>query len=409
MPEITCRHAQAVDMKRVKEIILLSFPDAAEHPAVVDDLENETWYSWENWGLAESDGEVVSALGLRPGVMWVRGVAVPTATLGTVCTHPDLRGRGIGRELLAFADDVMKEEGVVLSRLHTLAVRYAFYGRSGYVKTVTTQPTLQLEVEAVRAKVKKRAEAELGDAVVRPAHERDAARMNEIYEATFSHGTGALSRNEHFFRRRIAHKSKLWFWYAPKFVVAEDPKEGVIGYIAFSLDGANNYGVAVELAALLHHAPIARTILLHVVRQAQDASIKRLDVSIDAQHPLGWIVHEFPISGEPDSFVMFLKVQNEKRFVELMRPVVEKRAERFEVKLTMNLAGMPDIILGEGQEVKIVSDVRHFAALIYNGAWLAGLMGQAALRIEPETIAAHRAVQEVFIDTHARRCELDGY
>lgn len=396
-------------MARVKEIVLLSFPDAAEHRGVVDDLENETWYSWENWGLAESGGEVVSALGLRPGVMWVRGAAVPTATLGTVCSHPDLRGRGIGRKLVAFADDVMKEQGVVLSRLHTSTARYAFYGRCGYVKAVTTQSTLQLEVEAVSAKLKKRAEVELGDAVVRPAHERDASRMNEVYEATFSHGTGAISRSEHFFGRRITQKPKLWFWYAPRFVVAEDPNEGVVGYVAYSLDEAENYGVVVELAALTHHAPVARTLLLHVVRKAQSAGIKRLDVSIDAQHPLGWIVHEFPITGEVDSFVMFLKVQNEDRFVELMTPVVAKRAERFEVKLTINLAGMPDIILGEGQEVKIVSDVQHFAALIYNGAWLAGLLGQAALHIEPETVAAHRAVQEVFSDTHARCCGLDGY
>ncbi|HUV38637.1 MAG TPA: GNAT family N-acetyltransferase [Planctomycetota bacterium] len=409
MAEITCRPAQPSDMKRVKEITLLAFPEAARHPEIVDDIENETWYSWHHWVVAERDGVVVTALGLRPGVMWMSGVAVPTATIGTVCTHPDHRGRGVGRELMGFADEVMRREGVVIARLHTGATRFGFYGRCGYVKTITSAPVMQLATDAVPARTKERAEKELGNAMVRPAHARDATRMNDIYEATFQQGTGAISRNEHFFLRRIGHWPKMWMWYAPKFAVVEDPADGVVGYVAYSLDGPDDYGIVPELATLPHHARLARTLLLHVVREAQRFKVNRLDVSIDPHHALGWTVQEFRMQGEPDLAVMFLKVQDEPRFVELMLPVIAQRAGHAEVVLTLDLAGADRATVGEGQPVRVVSDVQHLAALVYNGTWLAGLEGQGALRVEPDTRGARRALGEIFPPTHPSRCALDGY
>ncbi|KPJ55500.1 MAG: hypothetical protein AMS16_04175 [Planctomycetes bacterium DG_58] len=407
MAKITCRPAQVLDMKRIKEIVSLSFAEAARHPDVLDDLENETWYSTEHWVVAEADGQVVSALGLRPGVMWMSGVPVPTSTVGTVCTHPDLRARGIGRELMAFADDVMQEQGVVLSRLHTSAQRFGFYGRCGYVKAVTNQAISVFDTDLIRARTREKAEEALGDGVIRAAQARDAARMLEIYEATYARGTGRLSRNEHFFLRRIARRGKLWFWIPPRFEVVEDPAEGVVGYAAFLLE--EEYKAVVELAVLPHHAPLARTLLLHVARQAQERNIHKVNVHIDEHHPLGWVVHEFPMHVQPDVFVLFLKVQDERRFVELMKPVIEERLAHFEVRLTISIAGLGDTVLGEGQEVRVVTDPRHFAALVYNGAWLAGLLGHGALLFEPETLVAHRALQLVFPDTHASRCPLDGY
>ena len=411
MGKITCRRAQVLDLKRIKEIVALSFAEAARHPDVLEDLENETWYSTEHWVVAEADGRVVSALGLRPGVMWMSGVAVPTSTVGTVCTHPDLRARGIGRELMAFADEVMQEEGVVLSRLHTSAQRVGFYGRCGYVKAVTNQAISVFDTDLIRARTREKAEEALGDGLIRPAHARDAARMLEIYEATYSRGTGHLSRNEHFFLRRIARRGKLWSWIAPKFEVVSDPDEGVVGYVAGSLDTEREdepKGV-VELAVLPHHAPLARTLLLHVARQAQEGNIHKVNVHIGEHHPLGWVVHEFPMHVELDVFVLFLKVQDERRFVELMKPVIEERAGHFEVRLTISIAGLGEMGSGKGHQVRVVTDPGHFAALVYNGAWLAGLLGHGALRFEPETLAAHRALQMVFPDTHASRCPLDRY
>lgn len=337
------------------------------------------------------------------------GVAVPAATVGTVCTHPDHRGRGIGLELMRFADEVMKRDDIVLARLHTSAVRFGFYGRCGYVKAITHHPSMRLDPAAIRSKIVQQAETELGDAVVRPAQPRDATRMNAIYEATFSHGTGAVSRSEHFFLRRIGHWPKLWMWYAPRFAVVDDPADGVVGYIAYSLDTDNSYGTVVELATLPHHARVARTLLLHAVREAQQCDVRKLDVFIDVHEPLGWLVGEFPMHGESDVSVMFLKVQDEKTFVDLMLPIIRQRAERFEIKLTMTLAGRGDVTIGDGQELRIVTDVQHLAALLYNGAWLAGLLGQGALDSDPDTAAAHRALRKVFGDTHASRCKLDGF
>jgi len=405
--DVNFRSAQVHDMPRIKEIISLSFDDAAKHQAVLSELENEPWYSAGHWLVGEVAGRVLCALALRPGTMWIAGTGIPTSTVGAVCTHPDFRGAGIGAQLMRYADGVMQRQEVVVSRLHTSAARFGFYGRLGYVKTVTNQPATVFEVEAVGARTRRRAEAELGDAVIRPAHPRDAMRMLDIYHATFSMGTGCISRNELFFLRRIARWPKMWFWYAPKFDVVDDPVHGVVGYVAYLLEEESRQ--LVELATLPQHAPAARTLLLHVAREAQRLGVKKLDTAIDRHHPLGWIVSEFPIDGATDSFIMFLKVQDEERFVELMRPAVERRCSRFEVKLTLRLAGLGNITLGSGQEIGIVSDVQHLAALVYNGAWLAGLMGQGSMFIEPETVAAHEAVRAVFPDTHAFRCRLDGF
>jgi len=411
MPEIDCRQAQNGDMGRIKEIAGLSFEDAARHPDVLADLENETWYSPEHWVVAETAGKVVSAVGLRPGVMWMSGVAVPVVTIGTVCTHPEMRAQGIGRELMGFADEVMQAEGVVLSRLHTSPVRYGFYGRCGYVKAVTNQPVSVFDTDLIRPRIRQKAERDLGDARLRPAHPRDAARMLEIYEATHSRVTGCLSRNEHFFLRRIARRPKLWTWVAPEFEVVEDPADGVVAYVASALDDEHEgrYRGVVELAALPHHAALARTLLLHVAREAERRNLHRINVFIDQHHPLGWVVHEFPMTVEHETSVMFLKVQDDGRFVELMTPMVEKRPGHFEVRLTLSIAGFGETVVGEGQEVRMVTDVPHLAALIYNGAWLAGLLGHGVLSFAPDTLAAHRALQTLFPDTHARRCPLDGY
>ena len=407
MAQLICRRAQLKDWQGIKEIIRSAFEDVVKHPDALDELQDETWFSIDRWLVADLDGRVVSALGLRPGVMWMQGIAMPTATIGTVCTLAEMRGKGVGLDLMRCAGDVVKEEGLVLSRLHTWAQRYAFYGRAGYVKAITGHPDGTLNVTAIAPEVQRKADADLGDGVIRPAIPRDAMRLNEIYEATFSKVTGCLSRNEHFFLRRIARHPKFWLWSSPKIDVVETPGAGVVAYAAYVLDEERQE--LLEMAVLPRFSRMARVLAVHVAREAQRQGIRKLTTCIERSEPLGWLVHEFRIDLQPDASVLFLEVHDEKRFLELVTPLLERAAARHEVELTLNLAGHGDIRIGGGQPVRVVTDVAHLAALVYNGSWLAGLLGQGAVFVHPETVSAHQAVQSLFPDTHAYRCRMDGY
>ena len=98
------------------------------------------------------------------------------------------------------------------------------------------------------------------------------------------------------------------------------------------------------------------------------------------------------------------------RFLELVKAIISRNARHHEVKLCMKIVGIGEVCVGdEGQEVTIVTDVQHLAALVYNGAWFAGLLGQGVLGVDPDTRAAHDALRRVFPDTRARRCRLDAF
>jgi predicted N-acetyltransferase YhbS len=405
--KILCRRAQTKDWQDIREIELLSFEDLAAHPGVVDELRDETWFATGNWAVCELDGKVVSVLGLRPGVMWMQGAAIPTGTIGIVGTRPELRGKGIGMELVRFAGELAAEQGLVLTRLHTWASRYAFYRRAGYVKAITGHPAGTLDVTTVSSDAMKRAEADLGDALIRPAEPRDAMRLNDIYEATFSHVTGAISRNEHFFLRRIARRPKVWLWTAPRLDVVETRAEGVVAYSALALDSERQD--LLEIACLQGFSRMARPLVLRAAREARSAGFRKLNTYLDRLEPLGWLIHEFRIDLQPDASVLFLKVHDEERFLELVLRILERACIREEAELTLHLAGHEPLVVGAGQPVGLVTDVAHLASLIYSGTWLSGLLGQGAISIEPDTVAAHRLVMGLFPDTHAYRCRMDGY
>jgi hypothetical protein len=309
---------------------------------------------------------------------------------------------------MEYADEVMRREGVVLSRLHTQAQRYAFYGRCGYVKAIHDTSSAVMATDALDAADGERAEEALGDGLVREAKPRDATRLNEIYVSTFRRAVGHVSRNEHFFLRRIAREPKLWYWRAPLVEVVEDPDAGVIAYLATDLE--EDPAQVVELATLEHHGKAARALVVHAARRAHADGRLRLEVHLDAHGALGWLVREFRMVVSHDTSVVFLKAQDEVRLVELVKPLIERAARREQVRLRMKIAGIGEVCVGEeGIEVTAVSDVQHLATLVYNGAWFAGLVGQGALTVEPDTRAAHDAVRRVFPDTHARRCKLDAF
>ena len=406
MDEVTCRRAIPVDMQCIREIILKSFEDSAENPEVVEDIENETWSSVDRWMVAELGGEVVSAMGLRPGVMWMSGVPVPCPTVGTVCTLPHVRGKGIGSEMMRFASDVAVEEGAVLTRLHTSPDQYGFYGRLGYVKAITETPGSIMRVSPGTI-AGGRGTHDTTGATIRDARVSDAERLNEIYEATFAPRTGSISRNVHFFERRILGKPKLWFWKPTGVRVVELTDESVVGYAVsvFADEGTK----IVEIAMLPDHAEFARMLVIDVADRAGQQGLTEVTTSIDPFHPLGWLVDTFDMDDTSEHDAFFLKVHDQKRFVELASPVIEERACKVEVHLTLRLSGFGDVCFGRGREVSFRTDVDHLVSLFYNGRWLKGLVGEGMLSVQPDTARSREIIERIFLETHPCRGALDGY
>ena len=80
--------------------------------------------------VLDQDGRVGGLVVLvpEPGAMLLHNVAI----------SPDLQGRGLGRVLLAFAEDAARRAGLRVLRLYThetMTENIALYGRFGFVET----------------------------------------------------------------------------------------------------------------------------------------------------------------------------------------------------------------------------------------------------------------------------------
>ncbi|NLG25954.1 MAG: GNAT family N-acetyltransferase [Clostridiales bacterium] len=90
------------------------------------------------------DGAIVGMLSMLPVALRVGGASYPGRYVFAVATDPAWRGRGISTQLLAFAHDWMRQNGVRLSALVPADQGlFDFYGRRGY-KTYFYQRRLSL-------------------------------------------------------------------------------------------------------------------------------------------------------------------------------------------------------------------------------------------------------------------------
>ena len=72
-----------------------------------------------------------------------RSGAELTAYIGMLTVRPDLQDAGLGRRMLAYAEDEARRRGARRARMRVLSVRdslIAWYERRGYARTGETQP-----------------------------------------------------------------------------------------------------------------------------------------------------------------------------------------------------------------------------------------------------------------------------
>lgn len=112
MKTIALRQMLSADLPAVREIDRLSY--ALPWPPAAYDHELQAEHSFPV--VAVADGEVVGF-----GVLWM---VVDEAHIATIAVHPEWRGQGMGRALLAKMLTIGREQG---ARLATLEVRVSNY------------------------------------------------------------------------------------------------------------------------------------------------------------------------------------------------------------------------------------------------------------------------------------------
>ena len=141
------------------------------------------------------DGRVVASLGLLPLAMAVNGGSQPFAGVASVACLPEHRRKGYVGQLLTRALEVMREQGQVLSGLHT--PHFALYRRYGWM----------LAGRALRYSFCPRDIALVvpgpppGEAI-RVSHQ-EWAGLDAVYRAFIARRNGYLHRSEHWWRAGV--------------------------------------------------------------------------------------------------------------------------------------------------------------------------------------------------------------
>ena len=182
-------------------------------------IERDPRYVPEQTRVMELDGKLVASVTCyeRPTHMGAR--QAKAACIGSVCTHPDYRRRGLVRQVLEEAVQWMAAEGFEWSFLYGKA---EVYGGSGWLNLSTwdTIANLRLRDDAP------------DDLTLRPADpEADLPVLMRIYNAFSGRMVGPTVRTEQYWRARILAAGP---WSpAPVYEIAEQAGEPV-GYVCMS-------------------------------------------------------------------------------------------------------------------------------------------------------------------------------
>ncbi len=136
--------------------------------------------------------KLICSVTCYPRPSYIAGRLANAMCLGSVCTHPVYRRRGLLRQVLAEAAEWMKSQGVLWSFLYG---SQAVYGSSGWKHLTTRSLSVDIPVKE-----------ELGTQLTaRPAGpERDLPALMAIYEQFSGQLTGPIVRDESSWNGRIS-------------------------------------------------------------------------------------------------------------------------------------------------------------------------------------------------------------
>ncbi len=397
------------DLKAVREIIGQSFAEEINsNPQALSEYLSEAYYQPGNLFVAESDGRVVSQMGLRDGNLWLSGRPFPAALVGTVCTRPEVRGQGIGGGMLRYSFEVLTNWGVALSYLHTIPDRYNFYRRLGYTETVHQQTVLTVELDELGPGLLAQQVSLPDDVRRRRALPADAAILDVLYRETTARGSGAWERNDLFWKRRLLGRPKLWLSGCPDFELAVGGRP--LAYVAAVREDSE--WQVLEVAFRQGAEGAVRSLVAGVLEAARTVGAKRVRITLPR-----WLGSEELLSAlasrrEAKRETVFVRLHHVSRFLELARPVLAERADTADLTVGLSVVGTPSqhLQVGSGsRQLSLALRPSQLASLFYNGEALPRLLETDALKVRPASSDSAELLGLLFPPTDAGRFPMDGY
>ena len=179
-------------------------------------IERNPYYEPQQTRVMEMDGRLVSSVTCYHRPTYVPGGEAKAVCIGSVCTHPDYRRRGLAREVLQEATEWMISEGYQWSFLYG---RAEVYGGSGWRNLSTFDTFADLRLR----------DYYLGEVSLRSVDpEEDLEVLTDIYAQFNSRLVGPTVRTEEYWRNRVLAATP---WGAgPEYEIAEQGGNAV-GYV----------------------------------------------------------------------------------------------------------------------------------------------------------------------------------
>ena len=393
LDRVRIRNPRPDEYPAIQKVVASSFEDHVKrNPGALDDFRNEPWYDPEHLLVAELDGRLVSQMGVREGTLWIGGHPFFAGLVGTVCTVPEWRGNGIGARMIQASSAWMADRGIEMSYLHTSPRRYAFYGRQGYRLSDYHQAKATL-----RSGGRGAGAPGVG---IRRATADDAQACNALYEAHYGRLSGAWSRTEAYWVRRLEGRPKLWFTGMPEFWIAE-----VDGPLAYGAVVRGEKPRIVELASTPGQGAAAACL---AERMMAETGACEVEASISPRDPLWPDLAGLQPEDQSSTGHVLVRAQNEGRFLERVGTLLDARAAARGIHLEVRVIdGRMDLEVGGGdREVRMTASVHDLCAVVYNGRRLGALVESGELEVL-EGGGADLAT--VFPETFPERCPMDGY
>ncbi|MEG0766256.1 MAG: GNAT family N-acetyltransferase [Clostridia bacterium] len=184
------------------------------------EFESEQQFTAPHWGVV-CGGQLRAVVGCYPMTLCIGSTHIACATVGNVVTHADFRNQGMMQTLMGYAMRALADQGILLSRLNGLRLRYNRYGyeRAGTVSRCT------LTAANVQQRVAPRCYAPFS---FRKMELEDAQTAQALYQTRAAY----ILRGTPDVFLRVLHSHFMQPW------VVLDAAKQIVGYLTASANGA---------------------------------------------------------------------------------------------------------------------------------------------------------------------------
>jgi GNAT superfamily N-acetyltransferase len=185
-------------------------------------------YEPERTRVLVQDRRLVSSVTCFPRPSYIAGRVAPSVCIGSVCTHPEYRQRGLVRHVLAEAIEWMKNRGVVWSFLYGLE---GVYGSSGWrnLSTWTVSADLRVREQSGRDLIERQAEPGA-----------DLQTLVDLHASFSRTQTGPTHRCAAYWQRRVLASAGPWEPAPVYYLLERDGR--AVGYYAGADGRAREFG-----------------------------------------------------------------------------------------------------------------------------------------------------------------------